>query len=76
LETKRQQQQMVRIMGSTRLALGKFQAELQREVKEELGISWPYGKYRITLADALEEALRRVGACPDSRVHDLIRLHR
>ncbi len=71
METKRQQQQMIRVMGSTRMALGKFRDVLRAELRERMGIVCPHGGWVLTLSDALEELLRRAGQVEDSRYHQL-----
>jgi hypothetical protein len=74
-ETKRQQQVMLRVMGSTRLSLGHYRDQLQRRVRQAKAkpAGSIYGEYVVTLADALDEAMRVVGAAPESRVDTLLR---
>jgi hypothetical protein len=74
-ETKRQQQQMIRVMGSTRLYLGHYRDQLQVAVRAAKAkpAGHIYGEYVVTLADALEEAMRAVGVAPESRVNTLLR---
>jgi hypothetical protein len=74
-ETKRQQQVMLRVMGSTRLSLGHYRDQLQAQVKgaKQRPQCHIYGEYVVTLADALEEAMRALGVAPESRVNTLLR---
>jgi hypothetical protein len=74
-ETKRQQQVMLRVMGSTRLSLGYYRDQLQVQVRvaKQKPAGHIYGEYVVTLADALEEAMRAVGVAPESRVDKLLR---